>query len=171
VADTAVANASPLIFLSRAGHFELLHHFAERVLVPRPVADEIRLKGEQDITAKAVDETSWIEVVPAPATPEEIGQWGLGPGEAAVLAIAIANRAMEAVIDDLAGRKCAAHLGIPVRGTLGIVLFGPARIMTYWVPWAACPPLHPGSGRQAAAGTPIIGKAGLNSSQAARADS
>ena len=41
-------------------------------------------------------------------------------------------------------------------------LLGPARIMTYWVPWAACPPLHPGSGTQAAAGTPIIGKAGLN---------
>ena len=127
MADAVVANASPLIFLSRAGHLELLHHFAERVLVPRPVADEIRLKGEGDITAKAVDETSWIEVVPAPSTPEEIAQWGLGPGEAAVLAIAAANPGMEAVIDDLAGRKCAAHLGIPVRGTLGIVLAAKRR--------------------------------------------
>lgn len=127
MADTVVANASPLIFLSRAGHLELLHHFAERVLVPRTVADEIRLKGERDITAKAVDETSWIEVVPAPAMPEEISQWGLGPGEAAVLAIAAANPAVEAVIDDLAGRKCAAHLGIPARGTLGIVLAAKRR--------------------------------------------
>jgi predicted nucleic acid-binding protein len=29
---------------------------------------------------------------------------------------------MVAIIDDLAGRKCAACLDIPVRGTLGIVL-------------------------------------------------
>ena len=50
----------------------------------------------------------------------------------------------------------------PVSSEVWNVLLGPARIMTYWVPWAACPPLHPGSGRQAAAGTPIIGKAGLN---------
>jgi len=127
VADTVVANASPLIFLSRAGHLPLLHHFAGRVLVPRPVADEIRLKGGEDVTARAISETSWMEVVPAPTIPEEISQWGLGPGEAAVLAIAAANPGMEAVIDDLAGRKCAAHLGIPVRGTLGIVLAAKRR--------------------------------------------
>lgn len=127
MADTVVANASPLIFLSRAGHLELLRHFADRVLVPRPVADEIRLKGEQDVTAKAIAETSWLEVVPAPSTPEQISQWALGPGEAAVLAIAAANPGMEAMIDDLAGRKCAAHLGIPVRGTLGIVLAAKRR--------------------------------------------
>jgi predicted nucleic acid-binding protein len=34
---------------------------------------------------------------------------------------------MEAIIDDLAGRKCAAHLKIPVRGTLGIVLVSKRR--------------------------------------------
>jgi predicted nucleic acid-binding protein len=34
---------------------------------------------------------------------------------------------MEAIIDDLAGRRCAALLGIPVRGTLGIVLTAKQR--------------------------------------------
>ena len=34
---------------------------------------------------------------------------------------------MEAIIDDLAGRPCAAFLGIPVRGTLGIVLAAKQR--------------------------------------------
>ena len=33
----------------------------------------------------------------------------------------------EAVIDDLAARKCAAAIGVPVRGTLGIVLAAKRR--------------------------------------------
>jgi predicted nucleic acid-binding protein len=34
---------------------------------------------------------------------------------------------MDAIIDDLAGRRCASLLGIPVRGTLGIVLAAKKR--------------------------------------------
>jgi predicted nucleic acid-binding protein len=49
-------------------------------------------------------------------------QWGLGPGESAVLAEAMGLPGCRAVIDDLAARKCAASLGIPFIGTLGIVL-------------------------------------------------
>jgi predicted nucleic acid-binding protein len=33
----------------------------------------------------------------------------------------------EAILDDLAGRKCVANLGIPVRGTPGIVLVAKQR--------------------------------------------
>lgn len=127
MASTVVTNASPLILLSRGGHLELLHNFADLVLVPQGVADEIRLKGAEDITAKALDRMRWIEIVPQPPVPENILQWGLGSGESAVLAVAAANPAMEAVIDDLAGRKCAECLGIPVRGTLGIVLVAKRR--------------------------------------------
>ena len=54
-------------------------------------------------------------------------EWGLGPGESSVLALANEHPGMEAIIDDLAGRKCAAHLKIPVRGTLGIVLVSKKR--------------------------------------------
>jgi predicted nucleic acid-binding protein len=39
-----------------------------------------------------------------------------------VLAWAVAHPATEAILDDLAGRRCAQKLGIPVRGTLGLVL-------------------------------------------------
>ena len=60
----AVINASPLIFLSRGQQMELLRHFASRILVPESVANEILMKGPEDITAKALDSTSWLEVVP-----------------------------------------------------------------------------------------------------------
>ena len=75
----------------------------------------------------ALEDASWIEVVPAPAVPETILEWGLGAGESSVLAFANQHPAVEAIIDDLAARRCAAGLGVPVRGTLGIVLAAKKR--------------------------------------------
>jgi predicted nucleic acid-binding protein len=127
VAKTAVINASPLIFLSRGQHLELLQLVAETILVPEPVAVEIRARGHLDPTVKALDLTPWLRCVPGVPTPPIVTVWGLGAGESAVLALAEANPGMEAIIDDLAGRRCAALLGIPVRGTLGIVLTAKQR--------------------------------------------
>lgn len=124
---TAIINASPLIFLSRGGQLGLLRHFADKILVPKPVIQEIRAKGPGDITAIAVKGASWLEQVATPAIPAIISAWGLGPGESSVLAIAVVNPRMEAIIDDLAGRRCAAFFNIPVRGTLGIVLAAKQR--------------------------------------------
>ena len=44
-----------------------------------------------------------------------------------MLAWAQAYPGSEAIIDDLAGRRCAAALNIPVRGTLGLVLIAKQR--------------------------------------------
>lgn len=46
----------------------------------------------------------------------------MGPGESAVLTWGYVNPSTEVIVDDLAARRCAVALGIPVRGTLGIVL-------------------------------------------------
>lgn len=44
-----------------------------------------------------------------------------------VLTWGYVNYGTEVIIDDLAGRRCAEALGIPVRGTLGIVLTAKKR--------------------------------------------
>lgn len=126
MADAAVIDASPLIFLARSRHLELLRDFAETVWVAEAVANEISRRGGQDITAQAVENTAWLITQPAPDIPAAILEWRLGAGESATLALAQAH-GLEAIIDDLAGRKCAASLGIPVRGTLGIVLVAKQR--------------------------------------------
>ncbi len=69
----------------------------------------------------AISNSSWLVTTPALAVPDSILEWGLGVGESSVLAFALGHSGTEAIIDDLAARKCAAALGIPVRGTLGIV--------------------------------------------------
>lgn len=43
------------------------------------------------------------------------------------VALALKNAKTEAIIDDLAARRCAAALQIPVRGMLGIVLAAKKR--------------------------------------------
>lgn len=45
-----------------------------------------------------------------------------GPGETAVLSWAQAHPCCLAIVDDLAARRCAEALGIPIIGTLGLVL-------------------------------------------------
>jgi len=127
VDEHAVINASPLILLGRSVKLFLLQEFSRRILVPDPVARKIAARGDHDATVKAMAASPWIEISSSPTVGEEIVSWGLGLGESSVLAIAQANPGMTAIIDDLCGRKCAASLGIPVRGTLGIVLAAKQR--------------------------------------------
>jgi len=127
VTKVSVANASPLVFLTRGDHLEILRYFTNCVLVPDAVAREIRRKGSEDVTAKALESVSWLELLPSSTVPDVVLEWGLGPGESSVIAAAYQHPDYEVIIDDLAGRKCAASLGIPVRGTLGLVLAAKQR--------------------------------------------
>ena len=127
VVDRAIINASPLIFLSRSHHLDLLQAFADEIWVPEPVATEILHRGQQDITARAIEQTEWLITQPITDIPTTITEWRLGAGESSVLALANKHPGTETIIDDLAGRKCAASLNIPVRGTLGIVLVAKKR--------------------------------------------
>ncbi len=117
-----VVNASPLIFLSKGDQIDLLQTVGDSVVVPTEVSAEIRHRGPEDVTARALAETKWIRTVEAPDVPPLIQSWDLGPGESAVLSLAYVDPEREVIIDDLAGRRCAASLDIPVRGTLGVVL-------------------------------------------------
>ena len=127
MAERPVVNASPLIFLVRGGMLDFLQLAGTEVLVPFPVATEIQRRGPADVTAQAIESTPWLFVVEAPPIPVLIQAWALGEGESAVLAWAYAHPGTEAIVDDLAARRCAAALGVPVRGTLGLVLTSKQR--------------------------------------------
>ena len=127
MAEPPVINASPLIFLSRGGLVDLLQLLGDEVLVPSAVAVEIQQRGTEDPTVVALRQTNWLVVVETPPTPEIIQSWDLGKGESSVLTWAYIHPGTEAIVDDLAARRCAAVLGIPVRGTLGLVLTAKQR--------------------------------------------
>lgn len=117
-----VINTSPLIFLSKADLLPLLQFRYTIVLVPEIVLTEIGHYGPMNETYQTIKQTEWLKIVETPPPTMELRGCHLDRGEEAVLAWAVANRSTEVILDDLAGRRCAQKLGIPVRGTLGLVL-------------------------------------------------
>jgi predicted nucleic acid-binding protein len=127
VAEPAVVNASPLIFLAGAGLAELLRLVGAPVQIPNAVVGEIERFSRTDAATLAVKQWDWLVVVDAGLAPAIIERWDLGSGETSVLTWAHAHPGTTAVVDDLAARRCANSLGIPVRGTLGLVLTAKRR--------------------------------------------
>ena len=95
MAEPAVVNASPLIFLSRAGLIYLLQLVSSEIIVPEAVHAEIEVRGHSDPTAQTLANTSWLVVTQTPTVPPQIQAWGLGPGESAVLAWAHTHEALK----------------------------------------------------------------------------
>jgi predicted nucleic acid-binding protein len=121
VDDVWVVNASPIIALAKVGHLHLLKDLCKELLVPDVVASEV-LAGPPSDPARLAFERGWgSAVVPCPIVPELL-EWGLGPGETAVLAVARERKSATAVLDDSAARTCAKALGVQVIGTVGVVL-------------------------------------------------
>jgi predicted nucleic acid-binding protein len=120
--ERPAVDASPIIHLTRAGLLDLLTVVGPKLVVPRPVFDELRGAGPADPAVGAVERSDWLVVIDTPRAPDSVLAWDLGAGETSVLAWAHAHPGAEAIMDDLLGRRCAAAHGFPVRGTVGVVL-------------------------------------------------
>ena len=118
----AAVNASPLIVLARAGYFDLLPKILSPIIVPRAVADEIMAGPVGDPAIKALADAGWLSVVDLNPLDSPVATWRLGQGETEVLEIARRNPGTVAVLDDKAARRAATMLGLPVIGTLGILV-------------------------------------------------
>ena len=117
-------NASPLIVLVKIGRADLLTTLSEELVIPAGVAEEL-LRGDEDDPSVRWIRGEGARFIPAEVAPvPEVSGWDLGPGETAVLSWARRHRGFEVLIDDRAARNCAAALGIPARGTLGVLLLG-----------------------------------------------
>lgn len=123
----AVVNASPLIFLSKAGVIHFLQQAAPDIVVPEVVALEVGRRGRNDITARTLANNPWVATVEVPVIPPLIQSWDLGPGESAVLTYARTHPGVVAIIDDGTGRRCTETLGVPLLGTLGLIMIAKKR--------------------------------------------
>lgn len=117
-----VINTSPLIHLGDAGRLDLLRDLFGGVFVPSVVRDELLAKGDGDRAAREFSTATWVRIIDIEDIPPSIVAWDLGAGESAVLTHALREPNTEAIVDDLSARRCAQSLGIPVCGTLGLVL-------------------------------------------------
>lgn len=124
-----VVNASPVISLTKIDRIHLLSELCDDVVIPQGVADEINLGGYADSAVTWLQQAGQTLIQTAPAVDSRVASWDLGLGESEVLSWAMSDRSYEAIIDDLAARKAAKILQIPVRGTLAVIVL--AKQMGY----------------------------------------
>jgi predicted nucleic acid-binding protein len=115
-------NASPLIALGKIGEIALLESLCPTLVIPEGVAREIRQGTEDDPAASWLRGAGAAYVRALASSPSLVLSWDLGLGETEVISWAYLNSGFEAILDDRVARNCAASLGIPVRGTVGVVL-------------------------------------------------
>jgi predicted nucleic acid-binding protein len=121
---TFVFNASPLIVLAKAGLLERMLELPQRVLIPKPVAREVRNCDDPcdpaSVWLQGAEAAAYLH--DAPRVSDFVSAWGLGTGESSVISLAETLPEATVVLDDLAARRCAMALGLPVTGTLGLLL-------------------------------------------------
>ena len=115
-------DTSPLVYLFRIGHLELLDALFDQVLTPHAVVRELtRGRGGGAQTPDLAD-FPWIQTVETDATTIPQDLLDFGPGEQAAILLVLENRAQQVVLDDLEARQVAQRLGVPVIGTVGLLV-------------------------------------------------
>ncbi len=121
MSEAWVVNASPLILFSRVDRLDLIERLTPTILVPNAVIEEVRAGQGKDSTAAAALKWAAQYQTADVAVPASIEHWDLGSGESQVIAHSLGTSRW-AVLDDRAARRCAVAHGIPVIGSLGVVL-------------------------------------------------
>jgi predicted nucleic acid-binding protein len=117
-----VVNASPLILLGKIGHVALLSDLSDDLIVPEAVVREIGAKQDGERVLVEIASLAGARVEAEIPVPSDVAAWNLGRGESQVIALAGAGPNCRAVLDDLEARRCAQSMGLPLIGTLGVVL-------------------------------------------------
>lgn len=122
-----VCDTSPLVFLDALGRQDLLVALFDAVWVPEAVVAELEAgtrAGHPAVDLAAIDN---VEIRPDLAPLPAWLARDLGPGELAVMAIALASGANNRVVvllDDALARRVAREAGLDVWGTLRVLLEG-----------------------------------------------
>jgi len=116
-----VADAGPLIALSRVGRLPLLRALFDDVLIPAAVLEELRLDETRpgvEQLAQAIAEEKWLRSM-SPSAKAEIP--GLDVGESAAINLAV-QLECPLLMDERRGRLAARKRGLVVLGTGRVLL-------------------------------------------------
>lgn len=118
-----VSDTTPLSELAKVGQLVLLPNVSGRIIIPGEVYNELTAATDPAITA--VLSEKWIEVRQVIDTQKVLAlrtTTKLGLGECNAIILAEELGATRLLLDDLAARKEAQRRGLPIIGTVGIVL-------------------------------------------------
>ena len=120
-----VADAGPLIGISRIGHLTLLQNLYGEILIPVRVREELKLSSNKpgsQIVLEAI-QAGWIRCVPIHDKSQvKMLIQAIDAGEAEAIQLATEQKANLLVIDDRNGRKAAKKRKISIIGTGGVLI-------------------------------------------------
>lgn len=118
-----VVNTTPLIALSHVGQLDILKKLYGEIIIPEAVYRELSVKKDS-ICKKAVDRAlDWIQVDKIKnQMAKAMYKTQLHDGEVEVMILAKEIAADVVIIDDANAKKHAKYLGLPVTGTLGVLI-------------------------------------------------
>lgn len=118
--DPVVSNTTPLITLVGLGLLDLLPALYQEIHIPEAVFTEYEAGRLRYPSSPDLATLSWIAVhtvTPDPRLPAI-----LDAGEAEAIVLARAHRARLILLDERIGRTVALRLGLPVAGSLAVLL-------------------------------------------------
>lgn len=127
---SVLVDASAFITLAEIGGAELLDGIEGDAVMPAAVRDEI-VDGPAVGVLERADDSGWLGVVEGPATENvavAAGQLGRDEsadpitGDIALLAHALESDDLVVVTDDKPLRKACKALGVPISGSIGVVI-------------------------------------------------
>ena len=121
-ARLVVVNTTPIIALALAGQLPLLQSLYTAITIPPAVQAEICAGGPSGIGVRELAVADWIRVMPLQDPRRADLLTDLDRGEAEVLALAQEIYAGLVIVDERLARRHARRLGLPLTGTLGVLL-------------------------------------------------
>jgi hypothetical protein len=117
-----VTNTTPILALSLIGQLDLLRALYHEVLAPNAVFSEVMAGGRGRVGTIELRQASWLHRVDL-ADPTRVDFLAdLDRGEAEAIVLAQEVQADLLIVDERLARRYAQHLGIPITGTLGVLL-------------------------------------------------
>ncbi len=118
-----VVNTTPLIALSHVGQLSILKELYGEIIIPEAVYRELSVKSES-ICKRTVDRSlDWIRVEKIKnEMAKTMYRTQLHDGEVEVMILSKEVGAEVVIIDDANAKKHAKYLGLPVTGTLGVLI-------------------------------------------------
>ncbi len=120
-----VADTTPLISLMKIDHLDLLHQLFGEVQIPSAVFEELVSNSGFPNECRQIRKCTFIkkvEVTDVRAVNLLRRSSGLDAGESEAIVLSDSTNASLLLMDEVKGRQVAAQMGIPLMGTIGILI-------------------------------------------------
>lgn len=120
-----VSDTTPIIFLIKADHLELLEQLFQEVLVPEAVYQELTSNTTFEQESETVKNCPFIRITKVDNLQSVTifrKVTGLDAGESEAIVLADERHASLLLMDEHKGRSVAKQMGLAITGTIGILL-------------------------------------------------